>query len=90
MDAVIFWIEGVKAGAANFKSEDQVHSKQAGELVDENLTVLIDALACIVDSNKLHKLYMQILNIVQRIVMSVPVRNNNDKSQIESNTFRIS
>jgi hypothetical protein len=64
MDAVIFWIEGVKAGAANFKSDDQVHSKQAGELVDENLTVLIDALASVVDSNKLYKLYMQILNII--------------------------
>ena len=69
MDAVVLWIEGVKAGAANFKSQhpdDQKldQTQQKGEIVDENLTILIDALACIVDSNKLHKQYMQILNII--------------------------
>lgn len=63
MDAVVLWIEGVKAGAAIFKSQDPDDHKldqtqQKGEIVDENLTILIDALACIVDSNKLHKQYM--------------------------------
>ena len=60
MDAVVLWLEGVKVGAANFKlqhPDDQKldQTQQKGEIVDENLTILIDALACIVETNKLHK-----------------------------------
>lgn len=59
-------------------------------MVDENLTILLDAYFAIVETNKLQKIYMPIFNMLQRLLMSVPARSPTDKSQIESNEFKMS
>lgn len=64
--------------------------QQTAEFVDENMTIFMDALFAIVESNKLHKIYLPILNILQRLLMSVQSRGPDHKSQAESNQFRMS
>lgn len=51
---------------------------------------MMDAFFAIVETDKLQKIYMPIFNMLQRLLMTIPARSPTDKSQIESNEFRMS
>lgn len=64
MEAVVAWCEGVKACTGKLdalqigEGQSQAIGSQAGEIVDENLTVLMDSFFAIVETNKLQKIYI--------------------------------
>lgn len=72
----------------------QENKNKHASLIDEHLTLLVDPFFAIAES-RLAKLYMQIFNIIQRLVMTVPGKGSSSSGPEESkgrsnNEFKMS
>lgn len=78
--------------AADQLEEESKLSEKAdeGDLVDESLNTLMEALFAMVQSKKLQKIYAQIFGMLQRLVKTLPVRGADDPPQRVSGQFMMS
>ena len=72
----------------------QENKNKHESLIDEHLTLLVDPFFAIAES-RLAKLYMQIFNIIQRLVMTVPGKGSSSSGPEEfkgrsNNEFKMS